>query len=90
MHTAHHPEIDILSETEATGKWYLQDIFYNFDLDSVTQGTALYEDKYIKVNESWLIQHSEYDRIWEQVSPINPKDKFTKILLKEKGIKKKE
>jgi hypothetical protein len=90
MHTAHHPEIDILSETEATGKWYLQDIFYNFDLDSVTQGTALYEDKYIKVNENWLIQHSEYDRIWEQVSPINPKDKFTKILLKEKGIQKKE
>ena len=90
MHTAHHPEIDILSETEATGKWYLQDIFYNFDLDSVTQGTALYEDKYIKVNERWLIQYSEYDRIWEQVSPINPKDKFTKILLKEKGIQKKE
>ena len=28
MHTAHHPEIDILSAIEATGKWYLQDIFY--------------------------------------------------------------
>ena len=30
MHTAHHPEIEVLSENEATGKWYLQDIFYNF------------------------------------------------------------
>jgi hypothetical protein len=88
MHTAHHPEIEILSETEAIGKWYLQDIFYNFDLGSITQGTALYEDQYIKVNETWLIKHSEYDRIWEQVSPINPEDKFTTILLKEKGIKK--
>jgi hypothetical protein len=88
MHTAHHPEIEILSETEAIGKWYLQDIFYNFDMGSVTQGTALYEDQYIKVNETWLIKHSEYDRIWEQVSPINPEDKFTTILLKEKGIKK--
>ena len=29
MHTAHHPEIEILSETEALGKWYLQDIFYH-------------------------------------------------------------
>ena len=36
MHTAHHPEIDVSSQTEATGKWYLQDIFYNFDLGSVT------------------------------------------------------
>ena len=44
--------------------------------------------KYIKVNDQWLIQHSEYDRIWEQVSPINPDDKFTTILLKEKGIQK--
>ena len=90
MHTAHHPEIEVLSETEATGKWYLQDIFYNFDLGSVTQGTALYEDTYIKSNGNWLIQHSEYDRIWEQVSPINSDDKFTKILLKEKGIQKEE
>tara|TARA_B100000965_G_scaffold120403_1_gene99356 strand:- start:30 stop:515 length:486 start_codon:yes stop_codon:yes gene_type:complete len=88
MHTAHHPEIKIISETEAIGKWYLQDIFYNFDMDSVTQGTALYEDKYIKLDNNWLISHSEYDRIWECVSPINPKDKFTKVLLKEKGIQK--
>ena len=90
MHTAHHPEIEVLSENEATGKWYLQDIFYNFDLGSVTQGTALYEDKYVKTNGQWLIQHSEYDRIWEQVSPINSDNKFTKILLKEKGIQKEE
>jgi uncharacterized lipoprotein len=90
MHTAHHPEIEVLSETKATGKWYLQDIFYNFDLGSVTQGTALYEDQYIKSNGQWLIQHSEYDRIWEQVSPINSDNKFTKILLKEKGIQKEE
>jgi len=88
MHTAHHPEIEILSETEALGKWYLQDIFYNFDLNSVTQGTALYADKYIKIGQLWLIQHSEYDRIWEQVSPIDPENKFTTIMLKEKGIQK--
>ena len=88
MHTAHHPEIKIISETEASGKWYLQDIFYNFDMDSVTQGTALYEDKYIKLDNKWLISHSEYDRIWECVSPINPEDKFTTVLLREKGIQK--
>jgi len=90
MHTAHHPEIEVRSESEAVGKWYPQDIFYNFDLGSVTQGTALYEDKYTKIDNQWLIQHSEYDRIWEHVSPINSEGKFTKILLKEKGIQKQE
>jgi len=90
MHTAHHPEIEVRSESKAVGKWYLQDIFYNFDLGSVTQGTALYEDKYTKIDNQWLIQHSEYDRIWEHVSPINSEGKFTKILLKEKGIQKQE
>ncbi|KRO34416.1 MAG: hypothetical protein ABS21_05210 [SAR86 cluster bacterium BACL1 MAG-121105-bin34] len=90
MHTGHHPEIDVLSETEAHGKWYLQDIFYNLDHNTVTQGTALYLDKYIKVDGSWLISHSEYDRIWEQVSPISPDIQFTKVLLQEKGMKKED
>ena len=30
MHHGHHPEIEILSETEATGTWYLQDIAMDF------------------------------------------------------------
>ena len=80
--------MEILTEAGAQEKWYLQEIVYDCDLGSVNQGTTLYEDKYIKVNKQWLIKHSEYDRIWEQVSPINPDDKFTTILLKEKGIQK--
>ena len=90
MHTGHHPEIDVISETEAKGKWYLQDIFYNIDQNIVTQGTALYEDVYVKLDGQWLIKHSEYDRIWEQVSPISSDIKFTKILLKDIGIQKEE
>ena len=90
MHTGHHPEIHVISETEAKGKWYLQDIFYNIDHNTVTQGTALYEDVYVKIDGQWLIKHSEYDRIWEQVSPISPDIEFTKILLKDKGIQKEE
>ena len=60
------------------------------DSNTVTQGTALYEDVYVKINGQWLIKHSEYDRIWEQVSPISPDIEFTKILLKDKGIQKEE
>ena len=66
------------------------DIFYNIDHNTVTQGTALYEDVYVKIDGQWLIKHSEYDRIWEQVSPISPDIEFTKILLKDKGIQKGE
>ena len=75
MHTAHHPEIDVSSQTEATGKWYLQDIFYNFDLGSVTQGTALYEDKYIKINDQWFISSRIEESSWEHNVPnfINTK-----------------
>ena len=77
MHTA-HPEIEVLQKMklQVNGTYKT---FYNFDLGSVTQGTALYEDKYVKTNGQWLIQHSEYDRIWEQVSPINSDNKFTKF-----------
>jgi len=87
MHSGHHPEIIINSQTKATGKWYLHDIFYNFDENIVTMGSALYDDKYQKIDGKWRIGFSEYDRIWEEVSPINPETKFTKVLLSEKGDK---
>ncbi|HEV3069798.1 MAG TPA: nuclear transport factor 2 family protein, partial [Solirubrobacteraceae bacterium] len=28
-HTGHHPEIDVLTDTTATGLWYLTDVFIN-------------------------------------------------------------
>tara|TARA_B100000029_G_scaffold516572_1_gene631312 strand:+ start:5545 stop:6039 length:495 start_codon:yes stop_codon:yes gene_type:complete len=87
MHNGHHPEIDILDSNQATGKWYLHDVFYNFNENIVTMGSALYDDKYKKIDGEWRIVFSEYDRIWEEVSPINPETKFTKILLSEKGDK---
>ena len=62
-------------------------LFYNFDENIVTMGSALYDDKYQKIDGKWRIGFSEYDRIWEEVSPINPETKFTKVLLSEKGDK---
>ena len=50
-------------------------------------GSALYDDKYQKIDGKWRIGFSEYDRIWEEESPINPETKFTKVLLSEKGDK---
>jgi phosphoribosylformylglycinamidine (FGAM) synthase-like enzyme len=87
MHTGHHPEITIHSNTKASGKWYLHDIFYNFTEKVVTQGTALYEDEYIFYGNSWKILKSQYDRIVESVSPIDENIRFTKYMLKDKGKK---
>jgi len=86
-HNGHHPEIEILSETEATGKWYLHDDFSNFRVMFRTEGTAIYEDRYVKVDGRWLIKHQSYWRIYEKVERIEKKPKLTIHKLAETGRK---
>lgn len=64
-HNGHHPEIQILSETEATAIWYLADNMWNLNHHSFTTGTALYWDRYLKVNGRWLIKETKYERLYE-------------------------
>ncbi len=64
-HNAHHPEIQILSETEATALWYLADTMWILNHNSRTQGTALYSDRYLKVDGKWQIKETSYERIYE-------------------------
>lgn len=65
QHNAHHPEIQILSETEATGIWYLADNMWILNHNALTTGTALYWDRYEKVDGRWLIKETNYERIYE-------------------------
>ena len=64
-HNGHHPEIQILSETEATGIWYLADNMWILDHRFFTTGTALYWDRYQKVDGRWLIRETRYERVYE-------------------------
>ena len=64
-HNAHHPEIQMLSETEATGIWYLADNMWILNHNAFTMGTALYWDRYLKVDGKWLIKDTSYERIYE-------------------------
>jgi hypothetical protein len=64
-HNAHHPEIQILSDTEATGIWYLADDMWILDAKFSTTGTALYFDRYLKVNGAWKIRETRYERLYE-------------------------
>lgn len=65
QHNAHHPEIQILSPTEATGMWYLADHMWILNHNALTYGTALYWDRYVKENGRWLIRETNYERIYE-------------------------
>jgi hypothetical protein len=64
-HNAHHPEIQMLSETEATGLWYLADHMWILNHNALTSGTALYWDRYVKEDGRWLIRETNYERIYE-------------------------
>ena len=64
-HNGHQPEIQILSESEATGIWYLADQMWILDAHFFTTGTALYYDRYAKVAGSWKIRETRYERLYE-------------------------
>lgn len=88
QHNGHHPEIDILSPTEARGIWYLHDIFYNLRDQLLTQGTAFYHDRYVKENGQWWLIDTYYKRHYEIVDKItdNPPN-LTTFYLAEHGRK---
>lgn len=74
-HNGHAPEIQILSDTEATGIWYLADNMWMLQYNAFTTGTAIYWDKYIKQDGKWLIKETRYERLYEinQRLDENPK-----------------
>jgi hypothetical protein len=76
-HTGHHPEIEVLSDTTATGTWYLTDVFINLVEKVRTTGSALYRDKYVKQNGKWRIAESVYERLYEEVEPFTEAPRLT-------------
>ena len=64
-HNGHHPEIEILSPTEATGVWYLTDNMWIMSREAFTTGTAIYWDRYVKEDGRWQIIDTKYERIYE-------------------------
>ena len=65
QHNGHQPEIRMISETEATGIWYLADHVWQFERPFLTIGTALYVDRYLTVDGRWQIRETRYRRIYE-------------------------
>lgn len=67
-HKCHHPEIDLVSETEATGVWALEDVVVETAMQFTVRGAAWYEDRYVKgVDGAWRIRHTGYKRTYEEI-----------------------
>lgn len=66
-HQVHHPEIDLTGATTATGTWSLQDTVIDTKWDIIIRGAAFYEDEYVKRDGVWLIQHTGYRRLFEEM-----------------------
>jgi len=80
LHQGHHPEIELTSATTARGSWYLEDMVFFRDANTVLHGAGFYSDEYVKVNGSWRIKHTGYERTFEQIetreAPIQMRTRF--------------
>lgn len=66
IHNGHHPEITVEGD-QATGLWYLQDMFIDTQRNITTRGSAIYEDSYKKIDGEWKISRTGYKRLLEEI-----------------------
>ena len=66
-HRVHHPEIELTSDTTATGIWALEDTYIDAKAGFTVRGAAFYRDDYVKVDGAWKIQHTGYERSYEEM-----------------------
>ncbi len=76
QHHAHHPEIDLTSDTTAKGTWYLQDIVIDLDANTTLRGAGIYHDEYEKVDGEWKISLTGYIRTYEDIEERSDKTKL--------------
>ncbi len=86
-HNGHHPEIQILSESEATGIWYLADDMWIMTHKFHTRGTAVYWDRYLKADGRWKIRETRYRRIYEISGLMEKNPEFSSHHLARHGTK---
>lgn len=70
LHQAHHPRIELHSETEASGRWYMHDIVINLRDRTRLEGNGFFEDRYRKVDGEWKFAHTGYHRTFALTQPL--------------------
>ena len=86
-HNGHHGEIEVLSDDEAIGTWYLYDDLYEFRRGMRLFGTAFYRDRYVRVDGRWKIRYSQFHRIYEIKEELRERPDITYHYLATHGYK---
>ena len=69
-HAVTQPEIELVDERTARGRWCLQDTVIDTSFDMMVHGAAFYEDEYRKGDDGvWRISKTGYERTYEQMRP---------------------
>jgi hypothetical protein len=79
MHHGMNPQIEVLDEATATGKWSLHYFLINTQQKSLTQLAGYYEDEYRKVGGAWKISATRFtptSTLAMDVSEMTPKTLF--------------
>jgi hypothetical protein len=83
QHQAHHPEIELTSDSTAKGIWYLQDIVIDLDANTTLRGAGFYHDEYVKINGEWKIKLTGYVRTYEEIEKRSEKITMLKNMFDE-------
>ncbi len=84
-HQVSQPEIDLLGPDDARASWALQDIVVLADMGLTVRGASYYDDRYVRVDGQWLIRHTGYKRVFEELVPRDPRTKLTASWWKTEG-----
>ena len=68
-HRGSQPEIDLVGPADATGTWALEDVVIHQDFGVTIHGASFYEDRYVKVDDTWRIRATGYKRTYEEIWP---------------------
>ncbi len=69
VHHGHMPDIEIVSDTEATGVWAMEDLIWRSKEHplngeySYVHGWGHYREKYVKLAEGWRIRETQLTRL---------------------------
>jgi hypothetical protein len=66
-HHGHHPEIELTSDTTATGIWALEDVVIDTEHGITLRGASFYHDEYVKVDGAWKFKSTGYERTYEEI-----------------------
>jgi hypothetical protein len=66
-HMGHHPEIEVTSESAATGTWSVQTYVIDTQANISLGGVSIFHEEYAKVDGSWKISSMSCYRIYEEM-----------------------